>query len=61
MNRKVVMSDRNRIDINKKKIDKKYNIKDEEKQMKQKATKQFKHRKLELYDEDSLEELENYQ
>lgn len=54
------MSDRSRIDINNKKNDKKYLVKDEEKQMKQKANKQFKHRKLELYDEDSLEELENY-
>lgn len=53
------MSDRNRIDFNKKRVWKKNN-QDEEKKMKHKANKYFKHKKLELYDEDSLKEIENY-
>lgn len=54
------MSDKNKIDYEKKKKINKKNRFDEDKQIQHKATKQFKKRKFELDDEDSLRELENY-
>lgn len=54
------MSENHKIDYDKKKkLDKKHKF-DEDKQIQHKATKQFKKRKFELDDEDSLKELENY-
>lgn len=53
------MSDKSNIE-NKKKKNHKNNKFDEDKQIQYKATKQFKKRKIELDDEDSLKELENY-
>lgn len=50
---------RDRINFNKKKLEKRHHI-DDDKKMQYKANKQFKQRKLELYDEDSLEEIEFY-
>lgn len=53
------MSEKKRIDNKKRKHNKNTQF-DDEQQIRHKATKQFKKRKVELDDEDSLKELENY-
>ncbi len=55
------MSEKNRVENNKKKKNNKNTRFDDDQQIQHKATKEFKKRKTELNDEDSLKELENYE